>query len=113
MLVLTRVRVEPIEEKMVESRLSWFGHMFGNIVRRGQQLEGNPLLSRRGRPRQTKGKRRTRAVETADWLLLKNNQNTAMVENKHKEPVLCEQNTQHRLIIPNIEHFTKNSPFLN
>jgi len=39
----------------------------------------------------------------------KNNQNTAMVENKHKEPVLCEQNTQHRLIIPNIELFMNNS----
>jgi hypothetical protein len=58
MLVLKRVGVAPIEEKMVQSRLSWFGH----IVRRVQQLEGRG----RGRPRKTKGKNRTRAVETAD-----------------------------------------------
>lgn len=47
MLVLKRVGVAPIEKKMVESRLSWFGH----IVRRVQQLEGRG----RGRPRKTKG----------------------------------------------------------
>lgn len=34
MRVLKRVGVAPIEEKMIESRLSGFGHMFGHIVRR-------------------------------------------------------------------------------
>lgn len=68
------------------------------------------MLRGRGRPRKTKRKEqnqssRNRRLATAQ----KNNQDTAMVENKHNEPVLCEQNTQHRLIIPNIELFTKNS----
>ena len=41
MRVLKRVGVALIKEKMVESRLSWFGH----IVRRVQQLEGNPIAN--------------------------------------------------------------------
>jgi len=42
MLILQRVGLAPIEEKMVESRPSWFGH----IVRRIRQLEGNPIAKR-------------------------------------------------------------------
>jgi len=41
MRVLKRVGVALIKEKMVESRLSWFGH----IVRRVQQLEGKTIAN--------------------------------------------------------------------
>jgi hypothetical protein len=57
MITLDRVRVAPIEEKMVEARLRSFGHVERRpvdfIVRRVDQMEGSQITSGRGRPRKT------------------------------------------------------------
>ena len=54
-----RVGVAPIVEKMVESRLRWFGHVCRRPVeapiRRMDQIEGSTLTRGRGRPRKTIG----------------------------------------------------------
>lgn len=50
-----KVGVAPFEEKMVESRLRWFGHVTRRQIevriRRVDQMEDSPIIKRRGRPR--------------------------------------------------------------
>ena len=52
---LERVGVPPIVEKMVETRLRWFGHVerrpVNSAVRRVDQMEGSQITRGRGRPR--------------------------------------------------------------
>ena len=54
-----KIGVAPIVEKMVESRLRWFGHVWRRSVdapvRRVDQMEDSPVVKGRGRPRQTIG----------------------------------------------------------
>lgn len=49
----------PIEEKMVESHLRWFGHvrrrLLVTLVRRVDLIEGSPMIRGRGRLRKTLG----------------------------------------------------------
>ncbi|KAM7490942.1 hypothetical protein LguiA_033863 [Lonicera macranthoides] len=53
------VGVAPITEKMVESRLRWFGHVWRRpvdaMVRRVDHMEGSLVVRGRGRPRKTIG----------------------------------------------------------
>ncbi|KAM7467464.1 hypothetical protein LguiB_015026 [Lonicera macranthoides] len=53
------VGVAPITEKMVESRLRWFGHVWRRpvdaVVRRVDHMEGSLVVRGRGRPRKTIG----------------------------------------------------------
>jgi hypothetical protein len=58
MTTLKKVGVAPIVEKMVETRLKWFGHverrLLDSIVRRVDQImEGSQIDRGRGRPRKT------------------------------------------------------------
>ena len=52
-----KVGVAPIVEKMVESRLRWFGHVWRRpaeaLVRRVDQRENSPIIRGRGRPKIT------------------------------------------------------------
>jgi len=52
-----RVGVAPIVEKMVETRLRWFGHverrLVDFVVRRVDQMEGSQITRGSGRPRKT------------------------------------------------------------
>jgi len=52
-----RVGVAPIVQKMVETRLWWFGHVERRpvdvVVRRRDQMEGCQITRGRGRPRKT------------------------------------------------------------
>jgi len=52
-----RVGIPPIVEKMVETRLRWFGHVerrpVNSAVRRVDQMEGSQITRGRGRPRKT------------------------------------------------------------
>ena len=54
-----RFGVAPIVEKMVESRLRWFGHVWRRSVdapiRQVDQIEDSPVVRGRGRPWQTIG----------------------------------------------------------
>jgi len=47
MTILERVEVAPIVEKMVETRLRWFGHVerrsIDSVVRRVDQMEGSQI----------------------------------------------------------------------
>jgi hypothetical protein len=52
-----RTRVARIVEKMMETRLRWFGHVerrpIGSVVRRVDRMEGSQITRGRGRPRKT------------------------------------------------------------
>jgi len=52
-----RTRVARIVEKMMETRLRWFGHVerrpIGSLVRRVDRMEGIQITRGRGRPRKT------------------------------------------------------------
>ena len=52
-----KVGVAPIVEKMVESRLRWFGHVWRRpaetLVRRVDQRENSPIIRGRGRLKKT------------------------------------------------------------
>ena len=54
-----KVGVAPIEEKMTETRLRWFGHVLRRPleapVRRVDQMVFSPIRRRRGRPQRTLG----------------------------------------------------------
>jgi hypothetical protein len=62
-----KVGVAPIEEKMVESRLRWFGHVrrrpLEAPVRRVDQMADSPRVRGRGRPRKTIGETIKRNLE--------------------------------------------------
>ena len=57
MTPLERVGVAPIVEKLVENRLTWFGHVerrpLDAVVRRVDQMEESRDKRGRGRPRKT------------------------------------------------------------
>ena len=52
-----KVGVAPIIEKLVETRLRWFGHVqrrpLEAPVRRVDQMEDNPIIRGKGRPKKT------------------------------------------------------------
>jgi hypothetical protein len=52
-----RTRVARIVEKMMETRLRWFGHVerrpIGSVVRRVDRMEGSQITRGGGRPRKT------------------------------------------------------------
>jgi len=57
MTQLERVGVAPIEEKLVENMLRWFGHVKRRpvdvVVRKVYQMEESQVRRGRGRPRKT------------------------------------------------------------